>query len=72
MFFQEVTPDTSSYMIAGFAITFLVLAAYVASLYLRDRNLKQDIDTLTELQKAAEAENLKMDKKRAPKKNAEK
>ncbi len=72
MFFQEVTPDTSSYMIAGFAITFLVLAAYVASLYLRERNLKQDIDTLTELQKAAEAENLKTDKKRAPKKNAKK
>ncbi|GJQ51974.1 MAG: hypothetical protein HKUEN02_08210 [Anaerolineaceae bacterium] len=72
MFFQEVTPDTSSYMIAGFAITFLVLAAYVASLYLRERNLKQDIDTLTELQKAAAAENLKTDKKRAPKKNAKK
>ncbi len=72
MFFQEVTPDTSSYMIAGFAITFLVLAAYVASLYLRERNLKQDIDTLAELQKTAAPENLKTDKKRAPKKNAKK
>lgn len=56
MFFQEATPDTTGYMIAGFAITFLVLAVYVASLYLRNRNLKQDMDMLAELEQAAAAE----------------
>jgi hypothetical protein len=53
MFFQEATPDTSGYMIAGYAITFIVMALYVASLYLRSRNLKQDMTTLQELDKPA-------------------
>jgi hypothetical protein len=51
MFFQEVTPDTSGYMIAGYASAFIILAVYVASLFLRQRNLKQDLDLLTELEK---------------------
>lgn len=50
MFFQETTPDTSSYMIAGFVLTFLILAVYVASLYIRHRNLKQDMDMLAEME----------------------
>ena len=50
MFFQEATPDTSGYMIAGYAITFLVMALYVASIYLRSRNLKQDMDMLNEME----------------------
>ena len=49
MFFQDATPDTSGYMIAGYAITFLVMALYVASLYLRSRNLKQDMSLLEEM-----------------------
>jgi hypothetical protein len=53
MFIQEATPDTSGYMIAGYAITFLVMALYVASMYLRSRNLNQDITTLRELEKPA-------------------
>ena len=53
MFFQETTPDTSGYMIAGYAITFLVMALYVASMYLRSRNLNQDMTTLQELEKPA-------------------
>ena len=54
MFFQEATPDTSGYMIAGYAITFLVMALYVASMYLRSRNLNQDMTTLQELDKPAQ------------------
>ncbi|HMS00493.1 MAG TPA: hypothetical protein PKK96_01425 [Anaerolineales bacterium] len=54
MFFQEITPDTSGYMIAGYATTFIILAVYVASLFLRQRNLKQDMDMLAELEKPAE------------------
>jgi len=53
MFFQEPTPDTSGYMIAGYAITFLVMALYVASIYLRSRNLKQDMTILQELDQPA-------------------
>ena len=53
MFFQEATPDTSGYMIAGFAIAFIVMALYVASMYFRSRNLNQDMTTLEELDKPA-------------------
>jgi CcmD family protein len=53
MFFQEATPDTSGYMIAGYAITFIVIALYVVSMYLRSRNLNQDMTTLQELDKPA-------------------
>jgi CHASE3 domain sensor protein len=49
MFFQETTPDTSGYMIAGFAITFIVMALYVASIYWRARNLNQDMTMLEEV-----------------------
>lgn len=53
MFFQETTPDTSGYMIAGFAIAFLVMALYVVSIYLRSRNLTQDMKTLEEMEEPA-------------------
>jgi len=48
--FIETTPDTSSYMIAGFVVTFISMGVYVASLYIRSRNLKQDIETLESIQ----------------------
>jgi hypothetical protein len=53
MLFQEATPDTSGYMIAGYAIAFLVMGLYVASLYLRTRNLHQDMTILEEMDKPA-------------------
>ena len=43
------TPDTSTYMIAGFVISFLTMGVYVLSLYLRNRNLNQDVETLESL-----------------------
>jgi len=43
------TPDTSTYMIAGFVISFLTMGIYVLSLYLRNRNLNQDMETLESL-----------------------
>ena len=49
MFFQDATPDTSGYMIAGYTIAFLVMGLYVVSLYLRSRNLKQDMSLLEEM-----------------------
>ena len=53
MFLQTPTPDTSGYMIAGYAIAFIVMALYVASMAMRNRNLKQDLTTLEEMDKAA-------------------
>lgn len=55
MFFQEATPDTTGYMIAGYAITFIILGIYVASMVLRNRNYKQDMTVLEEMDKAAAA-----------------
>lgn len=56
MFFQEPTPDTSGYMIAGYVVAFVILAIYVASMYVRNRNLRQDMAMLEELEKPAALE----------------
>jgi len=53
MLFQEVTPDTSGYMIAGYAVAFIVLAIYTASLYIRNRNLNRDAAMLEEMEQPA-------------------
>lgn len=53
MFFQTPTPDTSGYMIAGYVISFVVMGLYVASIYLRNRNLNQDKAMLEEMDKPA-------------------
>jgi hypothetical protein len=42
-------------MIAGYAVAFIVMALYVASMYLRSRNLKQDMTILEEMDKSAES-----------------
>ena len=55
MFFQNGTPDTSGYMIAGYIISFIVMGLYIASIYLRSRNLKQDMSMLEEMEKAEQA-----------------
>jgi len=52
MFLQEMTPDTSGYMIAGYLIAFVVIGLYIASIYLRSRNLKQDMSMLEEMEKS--------------------
>ena len=46
MLFQATPPDTSGYMIAGYTIFSLVLAIYLLSLFIRTRNLNQDMLTL--------------------------
>ena len=52
MFFQDVTPDTSGYMIAGYVIAFVVMGLYVASIYLRARSLRQDMSMLEDMEKS--------------------
>lgn len=53
MSFLDTTPDTSSYMIAGYTIAFILLAVYLVSLFVRWRNLSRDYEVL----KSLEAEN---------------
>ena len=50
MFLQEPTPDTSGYMIAGYAFAFIIMGLYVASIYIRNRNLNQDMAMLEEME----------------------
>lgn len=47
---MEPTPDTSAYMIAGYIVAFLVMGIYVLSLYIRNRNLKRELEILEEIE----------------------
>jgi hypothetical protein len=51
MFFLETPPDTSQYMVAGYAISFATMLLYVASLIIRHRNLTRDVSMLEEMDK---------------------
>jgi hypothetical protein len=48
---QEGPADTTSYMIAGYAIIFGVMLIYLISLLVRQRNLQKDLDVLEEIQR---------------------
>jgi hypothetical protein len=43
---MESIPDTSGYMIAGYIISFLTMGIYVLSIYIRNKNLQRDLETL--------------------------
>lgn len=45
------TPDTSAYMIGGYAVFFVVMAVYLISLYLRQRRLRDELSTLEQLER---------------------
>jgi len=49
MLFLQSPPDTSAYMIAGYVMIFGVMAIYVASFFTRTRNLKRDLEILSEV-----------------------
>ena len=57
--YLEATPDTSGYMIAGFVVAFATMGLYLASLYLLNRNLNRDLDTLESIQKQAKSKAVK-------------
>ena len=46
---MEPTPDTSQYMILGYAVFFVVSAIYLISLVVRNRNLQRDLEALEEM-----------------------
>lgn len=50
---QEAPADTTSYMIAGYAIIFGVMLLYLISLLVRQRNLQKDLEVLEEIQSEA-------------------
>jgi hypothetical protein len=56
MFLQNGTPDTSGYMVAGYVIAFLVMGLYLASIWLRNRNLKRDLSMLEEMEEAEQVQ----------------
>ena len=49
MLFLDTPLDTSSYMIAGYAIAFAVMLLYAFSLFIRFRNLNRDRSFLEEM-----------------------
>ena len=49
-FLQEAPADTTSYMIAGYAVIFGVMLLYLISLLVRQRNLQKDLEVLREIQ----------------------
>lgn len=65
--YLQTTPDTSGYMIAGYAVAFVTLGIYIASLYIRNRNLKQDLAVLESMQ-VNQPKTTKAKKKSKPKK----
>ncbi|HEX8991281.1 MAG TPA: hypothetical protein VF784_06350 [Anaerolineales bacterium] len=55
MLFDQGTPDTSVYMLAGYSIFFVISIIYLASLLIRTRNLHRDLDTLESLREEKQA-----------------
>ena len=45
----QAPADTDGYYIAGYAVFFIVMAIYLAVLFIRNRNLKQEYELLKEL-----------------------
>jgi hypothetical protein len=43
------TPETTAYMIGGYAVFFIVSVIYLVSLFVRNRNLQRDLETLEDL-----------------------
>ncbi len=47
---QQAPAETTNYMIAGYAVIFSVMLIYIASIFIRRRNLSRDLKTLDELE----------------------
>ena len=51
IFLQDAPANTTSYMIAGYAVIFGLMLIYLVSLIVRRRNLQQDSEMLESLEK---------------------
>lgn len=48
---STITPETTNYLIAGYAVFFLIFIFYTSSLVVRWSNLKKDLHTLQDMEK---------------------
>jgi hypothetical protein len=46
----QAPAETTRYMIAGYSVIFGIMFLYLISLFIRSRKLKQEIETLKELE----------------------
>lgn len=46
MLLQDAPPNTSAYMIAGYAVFLVISAIYLVSFWIRRRNLERDLTVL--------------------------
>ncbi len=49
MFLQEITPDTSFYMLLGYAVFAILGGGYVVSVLARSRNLRREAETIARI-----------------------
>ena len=49
MFLQEITPDTSFYMLLGYAVFAILGVGYAVSLLVRSRNLRREAETIARI-----------------------
>lgn len=47
---ETVTPDTGAYLVLGLVVIFGILATFVASMAIRYRSLKKDMQMLDQFQ----------------------
>jgi len=67
MFPLDAPPDTSAYMIAGYVVFFIIAAIYLVSLFVRWRNINQDMTTLETIEKENKLKAEKASKPKKPK-----
>jgi CcmD family protein len=49
VFMQQGPAETTGYMIAGYVFVFGIIALYLVSLFVRQRNLRQEMELLDEI-----------------------
>ncbi|NMC14206.1 MAG: CcmD family protein [Chloroflexi bacterium] len=54
MFFQNAPANTINYMIAGFAVIYGVMLAYLISLVVRWKKLEREVEELKEIERKGE------------------
>jgi hypothetical protein len=50
MFLQQGPAETTNYMILGFALIFIPMLIHLWSIYIRNKNLEQDLALMEELE----------------------
>jgi hypothetical protein len=47
---QQAPAETTRYMIAGYSVIFAVMFLYIVSIFIRQRNIKRDLEALNEIE----------------------